>query len=363
MVATRAPARACSSLRHLTAGARTSSHYHWRPPMSAEAQLQYEGRVRYRQAAIAIAAGVLVMVAAILGLIGPHAKVNELTLGLITDHKRGALDLIAGIVTACCQVAVAATLVFLFRCSKARRPEAPAFLPILAIVGGAVTAICAIVNPIVLHSKVNDVHLDRHPDLRRGQPADGRGSAAGAADRRPAGLVAAGPRGGADLAAGDARRFAAAPARLRRDLRRRADPVPDHRRSGRADGVAAGGRLPVQRPLARAACPRRGGPATPSRGRHRTRCGPGGRRPASRRASRRGAPASVPAVDGPAIEAESSTEQTRSSTPKRKRKRRAEPRRRRCGGLRASCIASSRWPGRLCSDVRQPTFTVAIPRP
>src|SRR3984957_9983314 len=124
--------------------------------MSAEAQLEYEGRVRNRQAAIAIAAGVLVMAASIVGLIGPHAKVNELTLGLITDHKRAALDLIAGIVTACCQVAVAATLVFLFRCCKARRPEAPGFLPIVAIAGGAITAICAIVNPIILHSKVNE---------------------------------------------------------------------------------------------------------------------------------------------------------------------------------------------------------------
>ena len=33
-------------------------------------------------------------------------------------------------------------------------------------------------------------------------------------------------------------------------------------------------------------------------------------------------PAPVPVVDGPAIEAESSAERTRSSTPKRKRKRR-----------------------------------------
>src|ERR1700733_2681148 len=123
--------------------------------MSTEAQLQYEGRVRNRQAVIAIVAGVLGMVAAILGLTGPHAKVNELTLGLITDHKRATLDLIAGVLTACCQVAVAATLVFLFRCSKARRPEAPGFLPIIAIAGGALTAICAIANPIVLHSKVD----------------------------------------------------------------------------------------------------------------------------------------------------------------------------------------------------------------
>src|ERR1700733_11557854 len=124
--------------------------------MSTEAQLQYEGRVRNRQAVIAIVAGVLVMVAAIIGLTGPHAKVNELTLGLITDHKRHSLDLIAGILTAICQVAVAATLVFLFRCSKARRPEAPGFMPIVAIAGGALTAICAIVNTIVLHSKVNE---------------------------------------------------------------------------------------------------------------------------------------------------------------------------------------------------------------
>jgi hypothetical protein len=123
--------------------------------MSAEAQLQYEGRVRNRQAAIAVAAGLLVMAGAIVGLVGPHAKVNELTLGLITDHKRGYLDVIAGVLNALFQIATAVTIVFLFRCAKARRPDAPAFMPILAIVGGALSAVCAIVNPIVLHAKVN----------------------------------------------------------------------------------------------------------------------------------------------------------------------------------------------------------------
>jgi len=123
--------------------------------MSAEAQLQHESRVRNRQAVIATVAGVLVMAASIVGLIGPHAKVNELTLGLLTDHKRGVLDLIAGLLTAFAQVAVAATLVFLYRCSKARRPEAPVFMPILAVLGAAITGVCAIVNPIILHSKVD----------------------------------------------------------------------------------------------------------------------------------------------------------------------------------------------------------------
>jgi hypothetical protein len=218
--------------------------------MSTEAQLQYEGRVRNRQAVIAIVAGVLVMVAAIIGLTGPHAKVNELTLGLITDHKRHSLDLIAGIVTAICQVAVAATLVFLFRCSKARRPEAPGFMPIVAVVGGALTAICAIVNPIVLHSKVNEFLSTGGQTYDEASRLTGGGVLLGAADRGPAGVVAAGRRGGADRAAVDARRAAATPARLHRDLRRRADPVPSRRDPDRADGVAAGRWLPTHRPLA-----------------------------------------------------------------------------------------------------------------
>jgi hypothetical protein len=121
----------------------------------AETTLQYESRVRPRQAAIAIAAGVLVMAGSIVGLIGPHAKVNELTLGLITDHQRGYLDIVAGVLNALFQVAIALTLVFLYRCSKARRPEAPVFMPILAVAGATLGSICAIVNPIVLHTKVN----------------------------------------------------------------------------------------------------------------------------------------------------------------------------------------------------------------
>jgi Domain of unknown function (DUF4386) len=288
--------------------------------MSAETQLEYEGRVRYRQAAIAIAAGVLVMVAAILGLIGPHAKVNELTLGLITDHKRGALDLIAGIVTACCQVAVAATLVFLFRCSKARRPEAPAFLPILAMVGGAVTAICAIVNPIVLHSKVNEfistgaqtydeasrltgggvllvlqigaqlgslllavaVVLTALQAMRVGllpRPLGYVGIFAGALILFPI-IVVPVVQMGWLLAVGYL--FTG----------RWPSGVPPAWRTGKAEPWPSSSEMRARRAA-----------ATPTR-------------------SRRGAAAPVPAVDGPAIEAESSTEKTRSSTPKRKRKRR-----------------------------------------
>jgi hypothetical protein len=288
--------------------------------MSPETQLEYEARVRYRQAAIAIAAGVLVMVAAIIGLIGPHAKVNELTLGLITDHKRGSLDLLAGIVTACCQVAVAATLVFLFRCSKARRPEAPAFLPILAMVGGAITAICAIVNPIVLHSKVNEFISTG------GQTYD-------EASRLTGGGVLLALQIGAQL--GSLLLAVAVVLTALQAMRVGLLPRP----LGYV-GIFAGalilfpiivvpvvqmgwllsvgylltGRWPSGVPPAWQTGKAEPWPSSNEMRARRAAAGP--------TRSRRGAPAPVPAADGPAIEAPSSTEQTRSSTPKRKRKRR-----------------------------------------
>ena len=124
--------------------------------MSPNEQLLYESRVRNRQMIIAGAAGVLLMIAAIVGLAGPHAKVDELTLGLIVDHKRGALDLIAAVINALAQIAIASTLVFLFRCAKARAPKAQIFIPILAIVGAGVAVVAGILNAIVISIKVHD---------------------------------------------------------------------------------------------------------------------------------------------------------------------------------------------------------------
>ena len=50
-----------------------AGHYH-SAPMDPEQQLQYEARVRNRQAIIAVLAGVFVLLASILQLIGPHTK-------------------------------------------------------------------------------------------------------------------------------------------------------------------------------------------------------------------------------------------------------------------------------------------------
>jgi hypothetical protein len=113
-------------------------------------RLSYESRVRPRQAVLAVAAGVLLVGSAILQLSGPHTNVSEVTLGLITEHKRYALDVVGAVLQALGWLAVASTLWFLFTSVRARDAKAPSFVGYLALVGAPLTAI-GIVGYIVLY--------------------------------------------------------------------------------------------------------------------------------------------------------------------------------------------------------------------
>jgi hypothetical protein len=124
--------------------------------MNPEQQLQYEARVRNRQAIVAVLAGVLLVVAATLQLAGPHTKVDELTIDLITANKRFPLDLIAAIVNGIGSLLVAWTLNYLYVCSRARNPEVKSFIRIIAIAGGALSALAGIVYAIVVAIKVHE---------------------------------------------------------------------------------------------------------------------------------------------------------------------------------------------------------------
>jgi hypothetical protein len=121
--------------------------------MTADEQLLYEARVRPRQAVIAGVAAAALIGASVTQLVGPHSKVNELTIGLITEHKRMALDLIGAGVQGIGSLALAWTLVFLFTATKARNPKLPGFLKILAIVGGVTAAIAGLVSAVLISIK------------------------------------------------------------------------------------------------------------------------------------------------------------------------------------------------------------------
>lgn len=109
--------------------------------VSVTERLSYERRVRPRQAVVAVAAGVLLIVSAALQLAGPHTNVSEITLGLITEHKRFALDLIGAIVQAFAWLAVAWTLVFLIGATRARDEHAPPYVRYIILIGAPLTAI------------------------------------------------------------------------------------------------------------------------------------------------------------------------------------------------------------------------------
>jgi hypothetical protein len=123
--------------------------------MSVDARLQHEARLRPRQAAIAAAAAVLLIGSAVVQLAGPHTNVNEVTLGLITEHKRFALDVVGAVLQGLGWVALASTLWFLFGCVRAREERVQPFIGWLALVGAPLAAI-GILGYVVSYGSVAD---------------------------------------------------------------------------------------------------------------------------------------------------------------------------------------------------------------
>lgn len=124
--------------------------------MNADQQLVYEARVRNRQAIVAVLAGILLVAASALQLTGPHTKVDELTTDLIVANKRFPLDLIASVINGIGSLAVAWTLNYLYRCSRARNDEVKPFVRIIAVAGGVLAAITGIAYAVIVAVKVHD---------------------------------------------------------------------------------------------------------------------------------------------------------------------------------------------------------------
>jgi hypothetical protein len=123
--------------------------------MTADEQILYESRVRTRQAIIAGLAGVLLVGAAAVQLSGPQSKVNELTIGLITEHKRFPIDVIGAVINGLGLCAVAWTLSFLFGITRARNPDLKSFIRGIAIAGGILAALTAVVYAVLVAIKAD----------------------------------------------------------------------------------------------------------------------------------------------------------------------------------------------------------------
>jgi hypothetical protein len=124
-------------------------------PMSAEDRVSYERRVGPRVAVVAALAAIFLMAGSILQLVGPHTKVEELTLDLITETKRVGLDIGAAILNSLGWLCLAATMWFLFGATRARSSRSQPFIGILAILGGVIAAVSGIVDELLITSKAH----------------------------------------------------------------------------------------------------------------------------------------------------------------------------------------------------------------
>ncbi|HWC87293.1 MAG TPA: hypothetical protein VG388_12205 [Solirubrobacteraceae bacterium] len=113
-------------------------------------QLQREREMRVRMVPVTVGAALLLVVAAITGLVGTHTSVNEETLALIVVHKRFPLDLIGAVVNAGGLLGLAAVLNFLWTATKSRRPELSVAFRYLAIAGGVIAGLSAIAYEAVI---------------------------------------------------------------------------------------------------------------------------------------------------------------------------------------------------------------------
>jgi hypothetical protein len=118
-------------------------------PTSPDAQLAFEARQRGRQIAFAAAGGLLLMIASIIGLLGPHSPVSEETLDLITEHHRAGYDVVATILNSVAELAFGVTLWYLWRCARARATKSLNYIPVLTVVGVVVAAVTGIVYVFV----------------------------------------------------------------------------------------------------------------------------------------------------------------------------------------------------------------------
>ena len=118
-------------------------------------QLQYEAGVRMRYAAVAVVAGILLVIAAVVQVSGAHTSVSELTLDLITAHKRFPLDLIGAGIDCVGLLALAVMLNWLHAISRARNPEIRDFIRWLAISGAALSGAMAVAYAVVIAIKAS----------------------------------------------------------------------------------------------------------------------------------------------------------------------------------------------------------------
>lgn len=123
--------------------------------INASEQVKYESSVRTRYAGLAVVAGVLLVAQAIIQYTGPRTTVSELTLDLLTAHKRFPMDLIGSVLDCAGLIVLAFLLVWLHSITRARQPTTRDFIRWLTLIGAFLSGLMAIVYAVFISIKAN----------------------------------------------------------------------------------------------------------------------------------------------------------------------------------------------------------------
>jgi hypothetical protein len=115
-----------------------------------------EKRLRPRFAVVAALGGVLLFAGAAVQAAGAQAKVSELTVQLLVTNKRGGLEIVGALVNSLGLLALGATLMFLFRAARARKPEMNQATWYTVIVGALLAAVGGIAYAVIISVKAHD---------------------------------------------------------------------------------------------------------------------------------------------------------------------------------------------------------------
>src|SRR5581483_10215966 len=108
-----------------------------------------------RYAVLAFAAALLIVGSQLIQLSGPHTDVDELTLDLITAHKRFPIDLIGSVVDAVGLISLMTMLIWLHAISRARNVAIRNWIRSLVMAGAVLSAAGAVAYAIVVAIKAH----------------------------------------------------------------------------------------------------------------------------------------------------------------------------------------------------------------
>jgi hypothetical protein len=123
--------------------------------MTTVDRVSEELRLRPRVALLSAVSGVLLFGGAAVQAAGTQPKVQELTVQLLVTDQRGSLEIIGALVNGLGLLGLAATLAFLYISVRARKPEVARATWIVAVAGSVLAAIGGLVYGIEIADKAH----------------------------------------------------------------------------------------------------------------------------------------------------------------------------------------------------------------